>query len=162
MKAVAQEMFYLIVIIIIILILFVFFTYERGTKGVEVQKNVEERILNEEINGFAGTLFNDKLPYAEKVYLETSIDAILEGKFYKRTELNKAFYGSGIGTVNVTEIIPPLLDLYSKGRLKVIIETPNGNYSYGEIKAGDVMYTYESLIPVPEERIGKLTVLMGG
>lgn len=161
MKAIAQEMFYLIVIIIVILILFVFFTYERGTKGVEVQKNVEERILNEEVNGLAGTLFNDKLPYAEKVYLETAIDAVLEGKFYKRTELNKAFYGSGIGTVNVSEIIPPLLDLYSKGKLEVIIETPNGKYSYGQIRQSDVVYTYESWIPVPEERIGKLTILMG-
>jgi hypothetical protein len=161
MKAIAQEMFYLIVIIIVILILFVFFTYERGTKGVEVQKSVEERILGEEINGLSGTLFNDKLPYAEKVYLQTAIDAILEGKFYKRTDLDKAFYGSGIGTVNVTEIIPPLLDLYSKGKLKVVIETPNGTYSYGEIKEGSVVYSYETLIPVPEERIGKMTVLMG-
>lgn len=160
MKGMIQEMFYLVIIFLAIFILFIFFTYERGTKGTEVKKTVEERILNEEIYGLSAALFNNKLPYAEKVYLQAAIDAILEGNYTKK-DLNKTFYGDGIGKLNMTEIIPPLLDLYAKGRLEVIIYTPNGTCTYGEIKEGDVVYTFESLIPVPEERIGRLVILMG-
>lgn len=160
MKGMVTEMFYFIVIILVIFMLFIFFTYQRGTKGIEVKKSVEERVLNEEINGLALTLFNNKLPYAEKVYLECAIDAILQGNHSKK-ELNKTYYGAGIGKVNVTEIIPPLLDLYAKGRLELRIETPNGTYTYGKIQSGKVIYAYQSLIPVPEERVGRMTILMG-
>lgn len=159
MKAVAQEMFYLIIIFISIFLLFIFFTYERGTKGTEVRKSVEERILSEEINGLSSTLFNNKLPYAEKTYIECAIDAILQGNSTKK-DLNKTYYGAGIGRVNLTEIIPPLLEMYAQGRLEVRIYTPNGTQTYGKVKDSDVIYTFETLIPVPEERVGRLVVLM--
>ena len=160
MKGFVQEMFYFIIIILSIFLLFVFFTYERGTKGMEVKKSVEERILNEEINGLAATLFNNKLPYAEKTYLEAMIDAVLEGNSTKK-DLNKTFYGSGIGKLNLTEIIPPLLDMYAEGRLEVRIYTPNGTITYGKLKGNSIVYTFESMIPVPEERVGRLVIVMG-
>jgi len=160
MKGVIQEMFYFIVIVLVIFMLFVFFTYVRGTKGIEVKKSVEGRVLNEEIAGLALTLFNNKVPHAEKVHLELVIDSILEGKFRER-ELYKVYYGAGIGKLNVTDVIPPVLDLYAKDRLEVKIETPDGKYSYGKIQSGKVLYTYEIMIPVPEERVGMMIVKMG-
>ena len=160
MKGMIREMFYFIIIVLAIFMLFVFFTYQRGTKGIEVKKSVEERVLNEEINGLASVLFNNKLPYVEKSYLECMIDAILQGNFSKK-DLNKTFYGEGVGKLNVTEIIPPLLDLYAEGRLELRIDTPNGTCTYGKIQSGDIIYSYESLIPVPEERVGRMTILMG-
>ena len=160
MKGFAQEMFYFIIIILAIFLLFIFFTYERGTTGVEVKKSVEERIVTEEINGLSSTLFNNKLPYAEKVYLQAMIDAVLEGNFTKR-DMNKTFYGAGIGKLNLTEIIPPLLEMYAEGRIEIRIYTPNGTITYGELEGNKIVYTFESVIPVPEERLGRLVIAMG-
>ena len=115
MKGTIEEMIYAVVIVLVIFMLFVFFTYQRGTRGIEVRKSVEERVLNEEGSAVVFTLFNNKLPFAEKTYLECGIDSILQGSFSNK-ERNKAFYGMGIGKVNVTEIIPPMLDKYAKGK----------------------------------------------
>lgn len=159
MKGLVEEMVYLIIIILAIFMLFVFFIYQQGTKGVEVEKSVEERILMEEGNSLAFVLFNNKLAYAEKFYLECGIDAILQGSSSNK-EMNKVFYGVGIGKVNLTEIIPPLLDNYAKGRWKLEIITPDGTFAYGELKENKVIYSYEMLIPVPEERVGKIILLL--
>lgn len=140
--------------------LFIFFTQQRGTRGIEVRKNVEERVLNEEGSATIFTLFNNKLPFVEKTYLQCGIDSILQGSFSK-VEMNKVFYGMGIGKLNVTEIIPPMLDNYLEGRWELKIITPDDEYEYGGIQGGKVVYTYESLIPVPEERTGKAILLIG-
>lgn len=159
MKGMVEQMFYIVIIVLALFMLFIFFTYQRGTRGAEVRKTVEERGLSEELNGVGSSLFNNKLPVAEKSYLASAIDAILEGT-HRDKELDKAFYGVGIGTVNATEIINPFLDSYAEGRLELRIETPDGAYVYGKIKPGNVIYSYESLIPVPEERVGKITILL--
>lgn len=160
MKGVVEEMVYFVIIILAVFMLFVFFTYQRGTRGVEVKKSVEERLLSEESTSAVFTLFNNKLPLVEKTYLECGIDSILQGNFSKK-EMNKVFYGIGIGKVNVTEIIPPLLDNYAKGRWELRIITPDGTYTYGKLEKNEVVYSYESLIPIPEERVGKAILLLG-
>ena len=160
MKGTIEEMIYAVVLVLVVFMLFVFFTQQRGTRGIEVRKSVEERVLNEEGSAAVSTIFNNKLPFAEKTYLECGIDSILEGSFSDK-EMNKAFYGMGIGKVNVTEIIPSMLDKYAEGRWELRIITPDGEYTYGGIEENEVMNTYESLIPVPEERSGKVILLLG-
>ena len=160
MKGTIEDMIYSVVIVLVVFMLFVFFTYQRGTRGIEVKKSVEERVLNEESSSAVFTLFNNKLPFVEKTYLECAIDSILQGNFSK-IEMNKVFYGLGTGKVNVTEIIPPMLDKYTKGRWELRVITSDGEYTYGGIERKEVIYTYESLIPVPEERVGKVILSIG-
>ena len=160
MKGTIEDMIYSVVIVLVVFMLFVFFTYQRGTRGIEVRKSVEERVLNEEGSATLFTLFNNKLPFVEKTYLECGVDSILQGSF-SNEDMDKAFYGMGIGKVNVTEIIPPMLDKYLKGRWELRVITPDGEYTYGGIERREVMYTYESLIPVPEEKSGKVILLIG-
>jgi hypothetical protein len=160
MKGMIEEMFYLVIIVLAVFGLFVFFTYEQGTKGLEVKKTVEERVLNEEVSTVSSTVFNNKLIFVEKSYLETAIDSILQEPAPKR-QLDKVYYGVGIGQLNITEIIPPYLRGYAEGRIKMIISTPNGTNVYGSNQGSDVLYSYEVPIPVPEERVGKMTILFG-
>lgn len=160
MKGSIEEMFYFIAVFFAVFILFVFLTYQRGIRGVEVRKKVEERILIEEVSSLVSTLFSNKLPITEKYYLESGIDAILQGKA-KGLELYKVFYGDSVGLLNVTEIIPSYLDKYVKGRWELRMITPDGEYTYGEVKRENVVYVYEALIPVPEERTGKIVFLLG-
>lgn len=161
MKGMVEEMFYFVIIILAIFGLFVFYNYERGTKGAEVTKAVEERTVNEEVATALSGLFNNMLPFVEKTYMEAEIDSILLSAFNKEPPNHRVWYGSGIGELNVSEIIPPLLEAYAQGRLKVIITTPNGTDSYGGNKNFNVIYSHEALIPVPEERVGKVSILLG-
>jgi len=138
-----------------------FFSYERGSRGIEVRKSVEERMLGEEVASTVFTLFNNRLLFVEKTYLEGAIDSILQ-RLPRTREKYKVFYGLGIGTLNLTEIIPPLLDRYIKGRYELTIATPQGSYTYGRVNKKDVVYIYETLIPVPDEKVGKLTLLISG
>ena len=160
MKGTIEEMIYSVVVVLVVFMLFVFFTQQSGTRGVEVRKTVEERILNEEGSAAVFSLFNNKLLFAEKTYLECGIDSILQGNISDK-EINEVFYGMGTGKVNVTEIIPSMLDRYAEGRWELRVITPDGEYTYGGIESNKVMYTYESLIPVPEERSGKVILLLG-
>ena len=160
MKGFVEEMVYSIIISLVIFMLFVFFTYQRGTRGIEVRKIVEERGLSEEGTSTVFTLFNNKLPFVEKTYLECAIDAILQG-IYLNKEQNKVFYGVGVGEVNLTEIIPPLLEKYVSGRWELAIIMPKVTYTYGGIERKNVIYSYESLIPIPEERVGRVVFLLG-
>ncbi len=160
MKGYVEKMMYFIIMVLAVFMLFVFFTYQKGTRGIEVKRSVEERGLDEEGTGTVFTLYNNKLPYVEKTYLQCGIDAILRGISLEE-EKYKVFYGIGIGEVNVSEIIPPFLDRYAKGRWELTITTPEESYTYGGIEKNKVIYSYESLIPVPEERIGKVTFLLG-
>ncbi|MEM4589619.1 MAG: hypothetical protein QXL73_06465 [Thermoplasmata archaeon] len=160
MKGYVEEMLYFVIIVFTIFMLVVFFIYERGTKGAEVRKAVEERLLREEIAAVIFILFNNKLPFTEKSYIENGIDAILQGTSTKK-ELDKVFYGAGIGIVNVSEVIQPLLENYLMGRWELTIITPDGKYTYGSINKKKIVYSYEALIPIPEERVGKVIFLVG-
>jgi len=63
--------------------------------------------------------------------------------------------------LNVSEIIPPLLDNYAKGRWRLDVITPDGYYIYGKPNLGKIIYAYRTIIPVPEERIGELILYIG-
>jgi hypothetical protein len=155
---VAEEMFYFTIIIISIGVLVTFFIYQQGTRGIEVRKSVEERGFLESANSAVLSIFNFKLPFVEKVALETAIDSILQGKFMKR-DLDKSFYGVAVGTVNSTEIIKNIFDNYISGRWKLEISTPDGTFTYGyNVKQDNIIYSFMLPIPVPHERVGYLTL----
>lgn len=160
MKGFVEETIWIITLVLAMAILSIFFIFQQGTGGVDVRKTVEERVLNEEGISSIFSTFNDKLPYAEKTYLETAVDAVLQGAF-NNEDLFQVYYGTGIGKLNVTEIVPPLFDNYLKGRWRLEIVTPDGNYAYGKQDLGNVVYTYRSIVPVPEERTGEVILYIG-
>ena len=122
-------------------------------------KSVEERKIKEGINNLVFSLFNDRIPIAEKFYVEAAIDAALQRTF---KEKNKVFYGIGIGTVNVSEIMNLFIDRYVSQDWELIIIIDSKNYSYGKtIKGNREIYSYETLIPLPEQKVGMLKFLIG-
>jgi hypothetical protein len=158
MKAQAEEFLYLATIFSSIIILIVFLAYQHGTKGKEVIRTVAERNIKEGINILMFSLFNDRVPIAEKFYIEAIIDATLQKVF---EEKNKVFYGIGIGTVNVSEILLPLINKYLSQNWELVIVTPSKTYSYGRKVGEKEVYSYETLIPLPDEQIGRLRFLVG-
>jgi hypothetical protein len=160
MKGFVEEAVWAVTLVIAVVIISFFLIFQQGLRGTEVRQTVEERILNEEGNSALFTLFNNQLPLVEKTYLETAIDAILQGEFMQEDK-NKVFYGNAIGSVYVNEIIPPLLDNYISGRWKLEVTTPDGYYIYGKPNLGKIIYTYTTSIPVPEERVGELILSIG-
>jgi hypothetical protein len=162
MRGYAEEMFYFIVIFLAIFMLFVFFNYQRGTKGAEVKKTVEERNLVESGNSAIFSIFDYKLPFIEKAVVEVAIDALLQGiHFRNKNDLDKVFYGAAIGKANATEIIEPILDNFAKGRWKIEIITTEGKFVYGNIPQSKIIYTFVSPIPIPHEKMGQLILSIG-
>jgi hypothetical protein len=160
MKGFVEEAVWAVTLVIAVVVISFFLIFQQGMRGAEVRKTVEERILNEEGISATFSLFNNQLPFVDKTYLETAIDAILQGTFMKEEEY-RVYYGKGIGSVDVNEIIPPLLDNYIKGRWKLEVITPDGYYVYGKPDLGKIIYTYRTIIPVPEERVGELILYIG-
>jgi len=180
MKGVSEGILGYIVIILSVITL-IFFLYSQGElKGIEVSKQVHGRVFDEEARLSTIALFNNKVDFVEKPYIETMIDAALSRNATDNvTESYKAFYGIGIGTLNNTEIIPPLYDNYIQGKWRLILLIPNGTkeiydeqtstvyrqqtylvVSYGNL-SDEPRYTYKQMIPVPEQRTGKLILYIG-
>lgn len=153
-KGFLEEMTWLIIIIVAVLIL-ALFIFNQQFRGVEVEQKVEERILNEEGISLLFSLSQDKPPYVERFYAQILIDAVLQGISNKK-ETNKVYYGAGIGKVNATEIIPQLVSKFTTKNWQLTVVTPDGSYIYGQSNPGNILYSYEVLVPVPEERTGKL------
>lgn len=160
MKGFVEEAVWAVTLVIAVIVISYFLIFQQGLRGTEVTKTVEERITNEEGISTEFSLFNNQLPFVDKTYLETAIDAILQGTFMKKDK-NLVYYGKGIGTVDLNEIIPPLLDNYMKGKWKLEVTTPDGYYVYGNPNLGKVIYTYRTIVPVPEERVGELILSIG-
>jgi len=159
MKSQAEEFFYLAAIFFSVIFLIVFFMYQQGTKGKEVSKSIAERNIREEVNNLVFSLFNDRIPIADKYYVEAALDATLQKVF---EEKYKVFYGIGTGTINVSEVIVPFVNRYVSKDWELIIITPSVTYSYGKkIKEGKEIYSYETLIPLPDEQIGIFRFLVG-
>ncbi|MCK4429062.1 MAG: hypothetical protein KAU95_01705 [Candidatus Aenigmarchaeota archaeon] len=157
MKGITEGIFGYIVIVLAVISLAIFLISQSGMKGIEVEKRAGLRIFRESGNLAINSLFNYKVDFVEKPYIETIIDAILEAKADGKLDddSDKVFYGIGIGTLNNTEIIPPLFDNYMPGRWKLTVITPDGEFTYGNF-SGEPEYVYEQLIPVPEERLGRI------
>jgi hypothetical protein len=155
MKGFVEETIWVIVLVIAVIIISLFIILQQGMRGAEVRKTVEERLMSEQGTTSIFSLFNNQLLFVDKTYLETAIDAVLQGEHMKK-EKSQVYYGNAVGSINVTEIIPPLFDNYLKGRWRVEVTTPDGEYTYGKQELGDTVYSYKSMIPVPEERIGEI------
>jgi len=153
MKGSVEEFFYIIAIFLSFFVLSLFFISQQTKEGAEVRKAVEERILTEELSDFSAALFNSKVPFSEKSYIQCLIDGILQGS------KNYVYYGNASGTVNITGVIDQFVSQYAKDRIKIEIDMKE-KHEWGEIK-GKTLYTYEMLIPIPDERIGKLIIYLG-
>lgn len=166
MKAQAQELIWFVLIAMSAFSLAAFFFYQFGTRGIEVRKAVEGVVLDEAATLSLITLYSDKLPFVEKFYAEAATDAVLAGTFAKQHikeySLDKVFYGIAVGKLNVTEVIPPMLDKYFGDRWELIIKIPNSNYVYGHrLRNEEILYSYEFTIPVPEEKFGSIILKLG-
>ncbi len=161
MKGISEEFIYLVVIVLAIFTLLAFLNTQSLLKETETKKTVGLRFLREEGNLAIFSLFNNKVDFVEKPYIETVIDAVLS-KHQKNdpTEIYKAFYGIGVGTLNNTEIIPSLFKNYLPGKWKLEVITPNRTVEYGFL-SGEPRYVYKQLIPVPEERLGLVILYLG-
>jgi hypothetical protein len=157
MKAQAEEFFYLATIIFSGILLIVFLSYQQSTRGKEVLQTIQERIYSEELANVGSMLFNSKLPFFEKYYIQAMIDGILQGKDY-----SFVYYGGALNTTNITQILEPLLDQSFKGRWRIEVILPKDTQVYGELKKEKVLYSWENLIPVPDENVGKIIISIGG
>jgi hypothetical protein len=157
MKAQVEEFFYLATIIFSGILLIVFLSYQQSTRGKEVLQAIQERIYSEELANVGSMLFNSKLPFFEKYYIQAMIDGILQGKDY-----SFVYYGKGLNTTNITQILEPLLDQSFKGRWRIEVILPKDTQVYGELKKEKVLYSWENLIPVPDENVGKIIISIGG
>jgi len=153
MKGFAEELLYTVAIFLSLFILFLFFTSQQAKEGAEVRKTVENRILTEELSDLSIALFSSKVPSVEKSYTQCLIDGILQGsKEY-------VYYGDASGGVNLTAVIDQFTAQYAKDRIEIDLAIGE-NYQFGKAK-GKTVYAYEMLIPVPDERVGRLTVYLG-
>jgi len=157
MKAMVEEFFYLVIIVLSAIILIFFLLYQQSTRGIEVSKLVQERIYSEGLANVGSTLFNSKLPFFEKYYIQIAIDGILSGKDY-----SYVYYGRALNTTNITQILEPLLESSFKDKWRIEIILPEDVQVYGKLDKEKVLYSWENLIPVPDERIGKVIVSIGG
>ena len=130
MKGIAEEMLWFSVMSILVLMLTIVFLHYQGTRGIEIRKRIGERVVSEEVAGIVFSLFNNKVPRGEKSYVQCAIDAILLGTSLEE-EKDRVFYGVGIGTVNLTEIIPTFIKGYTNQKWRVEVITPDGKIIYG-------------------------------
>ena len=135
---------------------------------MEVKKLEESINLDEAATSTLIALYSNRLPIAEKYYLQIAIDSLLQGKFvssFTRSrihELDKAFYGVGVGKVNATEILLPMLNRYFGDRWELEVITPEGSMRYGnKLAKNNILFVYFFTIPVPEEKFGKIILRIG-
>ena len=114
MKSQVEEFFYLASIILSAIFLITFSFYQQSTRGKEVLQITQERIYNEELSNIGNILFNSKIPFFEKYYIQAMIDGILEGKDY-----NFVYYGKALNTTNITQIIETLLEESLRGKWRI-------------------------------------------
>jgi len=84
------------------------------------------------------------------------IDDILEGKDY-----NFVYYGKALNTTNITQIIKTLLEESLRGKWRIEVILPKDVQVYGNLKKEKIAYSWENLIPVPDERVGKVIIYIG-
>jgi hypothetical protein len=157
MKAQTEEFFYLVSIIFSATFLITFLLYYHSTREREISKTLQQRIYDEELAGLGSMLFNSKLPFFEKYYVQAMIDGILQGKDY-----SFVYYGKALNTTNITQVLEPLFDKSFRRRWRIEVILPKDTQVYGELKKEKVLYSWENLIPVPDENVGKIIVSIGG
>lgn len=159
-KAMTETILSFSAIIFSVVLLLLAFSFQQKTKGGEVERTVTLRQLDESSNMAIVSLFNQKVEFVEKTYLETLIDAVLYGA-YQRGSGKRAYYGIGVGELRLNETIPQLFDRYLPGKWKLKVVTPDDNQTYGEIEKDEVIYVYKELVPIPKERLGKVILYVG-
>jgi len=156
MKSQAEEFFYLASIVFSAIFLIIFLFHQQLKQGEEILQATQERIYNEEVSSIGSILFNSKIPFFEKYYIQAMIDGILEGKDY-----NFVYYGKALNTTNITQIIETLLEESLRGKWRIEVILPKDVQVYGNLKKERIAYSWENLIPVPDERVGKVVIYIG-
>jgi hypothetical protein len=139
------------------MLLIIFLFYQQSTREKEVSKTIYERLYSEELSNVGNILFNSKIPLFEKYYIQAAIDGILSGKDY-----SYVYYGKALNTTNITQILEPILEKSFKGRWRIEVILPKDTQIYGELKKEKILYSWENLIPVPDENAGKIIISIGG
>ena len=157
MHGYAQEFLSIVLIIIALSISSITMFYFLYSRTSSVEKFSELRYFEKTSSNLLLSLAGEKLNFLEKRPLEIAIDSILQEHLVK-TGKKKVFYGIAIGLVNCTEIIPPFLDREFGSHWSLEIYLEKEKVVYGHKPQGDSFYVYEMLIPVPEEKIGKVVL----
>lgn len=143
-KGFSEEILSFTLITFSIIIMTLFFTSEGLLKGGEVSRSVSGKIMDESANMAIHTLYDDRIEKINKTYIELIVDAHIQGN-----NDTKVYYGEGVGTIHVWEIINPLFNNYfGDGGWKLVVKTNQGTSIYGNLKK-ESKYKYISNIPIP-------------
>lgn len=161
MKGVTDSIFNYLVIALSLIFLSIFFISQGALRGGEVSESVNIRSFDEEGVMVLLSLFHNEIDLVEKPYAMALVDATLKMVALNDSSAHtKVDYGSGVGTLNNTEIIPGLFDNYIPDRWRLEVVVPNGTLIYGNF-FGEAKYVYRQLVPVPEQRTGTINLYIG-
>ncbi|MGC9310122.1 MAG: hypothetical protein ACP5E4_00165 [Candidatus Aenigmatarchaeota archaeon] len=154
MRGVAEEMLGFMIIAIVLTFVGLLLLSGSATNEVKAYKARQNTNLDEDTNSLILSVFDTKLPNFDKTYAEILVDANLQG--YNKTQV---YYGKGMGSIDVEELITPVFDGYfGEGRWALDVVTWKGNITYGEPKGKD--YVYEYPVPCPHEGYNEDTSLL--
>ncbi len=160
MKGFIGEMLTFVIIIISIMILVFFFTNERVTKGGEVEKSIMVKEIKNTCISTLNTIANTKVERIGKTYLEVALDSC-----YNPQNTTYVYYGDGLGTVMVNEILSKFIDnLIGKGHWKLIINNGVDICTYGDLEINKTLVKCYLDIPLSEiesNPIGKVILYVG-
>jgi hypothetical protein len=145
-KGVVEEMFGFLIIALAIILVIVIYITGTATKDVALAKQRQGALLDEETNNLLHSIYDIKLSVFDKTYAEILVDANLQGK-----NMTQVYYGQGLGTIDVGELIGPVFDAnFGKGKWALVVSTPKGNATYNDISGKNYVYDYPIPAPSPE------------
>ncbi len=161
-KAQAQEVIEATLVAAAIFLLLIFLSYEYGEKTFAVRSSSERYILEETSFSALLALYDSQLPVIEKFSAEVLVDSVLQSKAFGTCQnLNKVFYGTGIGRVNASDVVR-VFDNYFGNRWKLVVETSAGKAVYGhELNENRILYVVKLPVPVPDGNTGKISLIVG-
>jgi len=160
MKGQSYELIESIIGVILLGMLLFYMNYEIGSKNVRITKKLNEFSLDQSSSSTLISLYLTRIPTIKKYYAEALIDGILQGKSMNHP-LDKVFYGASIGKLNNTEIIDSVFEKYLDKKWELLVATPEGEMNYGTRLHDNLLYVYTLPLPVPDERIGNITLKIG-
>lgn len=158
MKGIMEEALGFLIIVFVALLIGFFFSGQNILKGSELKGSLREKNIDEASNMALSSLFNNKLEFVEKTYIEVIVDSMLQTS--NRTFV---FYGAGVGTIKNKEIVEPLFDYYlgkNHWKLYITIEKDR-SLEFGNLTKRSRLFSYERKIPIPPDQIGEVVLHVG-
>ncbi len=105
--------------------------------------------MSEELSNVFYSIYNSKLPIAEKYHFQPAMDEALGdyGNVHHENEIN---------AINVTQALDTLLEKNLKGKMENWNHNSRWNESLWKSKKHSLHY--ENLVTIPNERIGKIVI----